>query len=157
MPYYQTIDLVSGQRGRSHSSDRPPENAAALAEVLRDLRESEDMIPVALPHDEEHSLSARFWGKCLIATVWLGTQPQGLIAVAWHSRCGATVWRVLHECTEEPLVVKAAHCPPEPWIAVLSTGSIPQYLPVDLGWAWVRVRKEQSGVSAEEVNRAART
>lgn len=43
--------------------------------------------------------------------------PLVTFGVAAHSRCGARLWRTMHEGRE--LATSGSPCPPEPWIAVI--------------------------------------
>ena len=63
--------------------------------------------------------------KCLLASVHSPEEagsrlPLVTIGVAAHSRCGASIWRLL---TEVPARIDAGPCPREPWCAArLETG-----------------------------------
>ncbi|MCC6775662.1 MAG: hypothetical protein IT537_03340 [Hyphomicrobiales bacterium] len=56
--------------------------------------------PVAIPGCAGYSLTGRVSGHCMVASVWQNGPPSSLllsIGVAGRERCGAAVWRTLHQ------------------------------------------------------------
>jgi hypothetical protein len=58
-------------------------------------------------------------GRCLVATVY-GPSGAAIVTmgVATHSRCGARLWRSLHDSATGALATDDWECPAEPWCAV---------------------------------------
>ena len=96
-------------------------------------------------------------GRCARATVaTIDTEdPIITFGIATHSRCGARLWRELHE-TVMPVQTVADEWPVEPWCAVRLDPGATLYMPphpllpvlADLercvAWAWMEMRNAQS-------------
>lgn len=101
-------------------------------------------------------------GRCIAVTVWgptlsrdavadapSGPVPIAEVGIAVHSRCGARLWRSLHDLAERtgaPVATDRHRCPPEPWVAALLYPSGMIYrdavhwlgdLECRLAWAWL--------------------
>lgn len=121
------ITLTTGHSRRSWRREVGDDTIALLQPLLADVLAGRQ---VAVPGDVgDYTLSASGAGRCLIATVWGppvaeagGARPPVVtLGVAGHSRCGATLWRLLHDSPRPPAVMPEmaiTRCPPEPWCAV---------------------------------------
>lgn len=91
-------------------------------------------------------------GRCLVATVHgPDDAPILTIGVATHSRCGARLWRSLHETALGALATDDTPCPPEPWCAArLEPGAVLH--PMAMAWlgdferclAWAAVLRRET-------------
>lgn len=117
-------------------SDRSEIADAALAVVgeLLDaaLLTAPDAVPIPATDCALRVTSA---GRCLVATVH---GPDGApivtLGVATHSRCGARLWRELHETATGPIATSPDECPAEPWCAVRLEPGVVQHMSA-MQWA----------------------
>lgn len=103
----------------------------AVVAALRPLIEevvSGRTVPIPVPG---YSITGRTSGedgagRCLSVIVWgerLQPEPICTIGIAAHSRCGARLWRKLHEVTTRPAVTDPGRQPTALWVAAaLQTG-----------------------------------
>jgi hypothetical protein len=86
-------------------------------------------------------------GKCLLVTAYDAPSGVPLVAfgIAPHSRCGAPLWRRLHD-RALPSKTDPEQCPIEPWLAVRMEIGIAEHLEATnwlgdwercLAWAWL--------------------
>ena len=153
MTYIRHVTLTTG-----HTRDSLPgevsDDVLATVGVMIDRIVADDTETVPIPGFPGYSLGGKASSKCLAATVWADGPPSEVIAtigVATHSRCGATLWRGLHDWGTAPVVTDPDRCPPEPWVAAALEGPIAQHPGATtwlgdfercLAWAWVvRQRK----------------
>lgn len=154
------ITLTTGHSRYSYRSEVSDQAVA----VCRDLIDRIDRITsgavaesVQIPGVGGYYLSGRASGRCLVGTVWSGRHAPSIndpaipapictIGVASHSRCGAALWRMLHQHGETPVVTDADQCPPEPWVAVALDAGIIEHQDAAhwlgdfercLAWAWI--------------------
>lgn len=119
--------------------------------VCRDLieRATADGEP-AIP-GQAATMTATIAGRCLLVTVWARDDhaPLVTIGIAEHSRCGAPLWRRLHDDQRGsmPSLKTDRDCvPPEPWCAARLEIGIAAHLDEGywlgdfehcLAWAWL--------------------
>lgn len=122
--YVLHVTLTTGHRRRSLRSEVRDEVLAVLRPLLERALAGEY---VAVPGvGTGYTMRGARYGRCCTVTVYA---PQGetarpqpvpvlTIGVAGHSRCGARLWRSLHESAAiVPTVTSPDQTPPEPWVA----------------------------------------
>lgn len=108
--YIQHVTLTTGHTRQSWRHEISPEAMT----VARDLiSRPESIVPVLVP---ETRLRWSAQARCAIGTLYTLDAPLVTFGVAEHSRCGARLWRMLHE-HQIHTATSAEHCPPEPWCA----------------------------------------
>lgn len=144
-PRYLThVTLTSGHERISPRSEVGDDLVAALQPVLRRALAG-DHAPV--PGQPGYTMTGGVHGRCCMVTLWgvvrdtVGPErvPVMHVGVAAHSRCGAHLWRRLHEREDLPTSTDPERCPPEPWCAdLLDVGA--GLLPAALEWTgdWSR-------------------
>jgi hypothetical protein len=144
--YILHITLDTGHTRRSPRAEVDDVAIAAVQDGLdRALAGGRPLIPGG-----DCTMTATAAGKCLIATAWSGgAAPLVTVGVAAHSRCGARLWRALHEergAAMPRLATAGNPCPQEPWCAArleIGLASEPRaaYWLADwervLAWAWL--------------------
>src|SRR5690606_15382947 len=97
------------------------------------------------PNPDLYRMTAGRSSRCLHAAVWQGETILVSIGVAAHSRCGASLWRMMHD-SPYPLATSAEDRPPEPWIAARIEAGLALYpeaanwlgdMERCLAWAWI--------------------
>lgn len=128
--FIRHVTLTTGHTRDSTPDEITPAALEAVTHLLTAcIAEPERTQPI--PHVGPYSLSARRSGKCLTAIVWADGPPSESIAtigVATHSRCGATLWRALHQYGTLAVKTDPARCPPEPWVAAALEAGIARHL-----------------------------
>lgn len=107
-------------------------------------------------------------GRCISLTIWApplsrlafphadesARVPLTEIGIASHSRCGAVLWRSLHDAAGRigiPVRTDSDTCPPEPWVAALLYHGAAIYTDAMhwlgdfercLAWAWVGIKHD---------------
>lgn len=120
--YVLHITLTSGHRRRSFRSEVSGHAIGFLRPLLERAIGGER---VKIPKFPGYTITAAEHGRCLILTLWgdageaeLEAVPILTTGVAGHSRCGAHLWRILHEPVPgPPLATSAEETPPAPWVA----------------------------------------
>lgn len=157
--YIEHVTLTTGHTRRSPRSEVSDEVVAMLRPLLdRALRGEHVAIPGAVP---ACTMTGGVHGRCCAVTVWSqdpvsgGTArpqpvPIATVGVAEHSRCGAYLWRHLHETAQPPqqLATRPDQVPPEPWCAArLEVGAalVPEAmewlgdLERCIAWTWLEI------------------
>jgi len=117
--YIHHVTTTTGHTRRSYRSEVDADLMPRLRELLDAALMGEADLPVPDPDRRaRYRLRATAQGRCMVATAYLvyGAQqsksrmriPLVSFGVSGHSRCGAALWRSLHQ----------GPCPPEPWCAV---------------------------------------
>lgn len=117
--YILHVTTNTGHRRRSFRS----EVADSVVNTLRPLVERAIAGErVEIPQLDGYTMTAERHGWCLLVTLW-GRSPSSddplpilTTGVAPRSRCGARLWRRLHE-TATPLATGTDWTPPPPWVA----------------------------------------
>lgn len=158
--YIRHITLTTGHSRDSYRSEVSDAAVAVCRDLIARITAGAVAEPVQIPGVGEYYLSGRASGRCLLATVWSGRHAPSLhdpavpaplctIGIASHSRCGASLWQMLHQHGETPVVTDPNRCPPEPWVAVaLDAGIIEHQATAHwlgdfercLAWAWCSQR-----------------
>lgn len=155
MTYLHHITLDTGHVYRAPRAGMDARAMALATRLLSDaLADGTGEEHVAIPYvTAGYTLTAAAAGRCLTILIW-GPQPGGKIlplvtlGVATHSRCGARLWRVMHE-DRDGLATDGQPTPPEPWLAArLEQGILAHPDALDwladleqgLAWAWVEMR-----------------
>ena len=144
------VTLTTGHARDSLAGEVSPSALARAQAIIVGFASGEVSEPT--PVMPGYSVTGRASGRCLVATVYADGPPSELVAtigVATHSRCGASLWRNLHQWGRTPVVTDPTRCPPEPWVAVaLDEGAAPHEDAMHwlgdfercLAWAWVSAR-----------------
>lgn len=162
--YIRRITLTTGHVRDSYRTEVGPGIVEALRPLIeRALTGEHVQIPGVQP---VHTITGGAHGRCVSLTVWapplsplafpaardVADRPVPIveIGIAPHSRCGAVLWRSLHEMGERfggGVATDPERCPPEPWVAALLYGPLAEiYLDSMewlgdfercLAWAWV--------------------
>ena len=159
--FVRHITLTTGHVRDSLPDEVPNDTRARLLPLIERALTGEHT-PVPSP-DVPITLTGGAHGRCVSLTVWgpplsriafpdadeSAPSPIVEVGIAPHSRCGAVLWRALHD-TAARLNIEVrtdiARCPPEPWVAALLYPGISVYpeaahwlgdLERCLAWAWV--------------------
>lgn len=157
--YLHHVTLTTGHSRRSYEAEvGEPAIAACSASLAVCLAAAGARSKLAADLDDEmlrYDLTAAAQGRCLVATVWLGSAPLCTIGVAGHGRCGAQLWRSMHERSSGTVLATRADAPPQaPWCgARLDAGIALDPGAVDwlgdyercLAWAWLRMLESRRG------------
>ena len=109
---------------------------------------------VPIPGRAGYSISGRSsgeegTGRCLSVIVWAERpqlEPICTIGIAAHSRCGARLWRSLHEVATLPAATDPGRQPPAPWVAAALQSGLDRHLEAAswlgdfercLAWTWI--------------------
>lgn len=159
MTYIEHITLTTGHTRRSERAEVDAAVIATLQPLLAEAMHGHVVVPGLGTDSLRLTLTGSQEGRCSVWTVWAwlpeGRAPVVTLGVAFHSRCGAQLWRLLHEDAEWTgieLQTDPERCPPEPWIgARLDIGSavMPAEVMLRLGdfercvaWALAEERRE---------------
>ena len=125
--YIEHITLDTGDTRRSPRDEVDDVSIAALQDGLGAALAGDR---VGIPGMDGYTMTATASGRCLMATVFgppirgdKGTcddVPMLTLGIASHSRCGAALWRIMHQDRTDPMpALKTAGqpCPDEPWLA----------------------------------------
>lgn len=130
--YFEHVTLTTGDRRRSPRSevaDQVIEGLQPMIEAIEQAGAETPMIP--LPGVPGYSVSGRADSRCLVATVYADGPPSELLAsigIALHSRCGASLWRNLHQWGQLGVVTDPEAPPPEPWVAAALDEGAPNHV-----------------------------
>ncbi|WP_458789296.1 hypothetical protein [Adonisia turfae] len=126
--------------------------------IVAELRPLIDAIvagkTVPIPGLEGYSISGRSSGedgagRCLSVIVWAErpeVEPICTIGIAAHSRCGARLWRSLHEVATLPAATDPGRQPAAPWVAAALQAGLDRHLEAAswlgdfercLAWTWI--------------------
>ena len=151
MTYLHHVTLTTGHVRRSTrdeiAEDVRPQIAALLAAALDG---QEPVIPGAEPPGctlrvIDDGTTRRCCTVEVLAPYPEQTEVIVTVGIAGHSRCGAALWRHLHDGHDD-LVTAGEPCPPEPWCAVRLEVGLALYpeaaewlgdLERCLAWAWL--------------------
>ena len=120
--YLHHITLTTGHRRRSYLSEVNEQAITVAGDLLR--RSLDSSLRVAMPETVQPrcSISATPHGACLMITVW-GPDGEPLVTfgVAPRSRCGASLWRALHDMPDGMTTLKTSPDDPpgDPWCGVV--------------------------------------
>lgn len=120
--YLHHVTLTTGHVRRSARSEVDDGVVDTCAALLRDaISGGEPLLPAI---DPPVTMTATAEGRCVAVTIWAADESRGrapllTIGIAAKSRCGAPLWRLLHQHAHPaiPIKTKAEECPPEPWCA----------------------------------------
>lgn len=135
MTYIQHIDLGTGYASRVARAD-------VSAEALREAGELVTDMLRGVPRTwRGYRLTAIATGRCMSVTIARGGSVDARIGVATHSRCAASLWRLLTEVERRCPTLRAER-PRQPWVATDMAIDMPDYQAVDalapaLAWAWL--------------------
>ncbi len=128
--YIYHVTLLTGDTRQSWRHEVDPKVMPVASAMLDRALAGER---VAIAGVEGYEITAAAGGRCCLVTAWRGDTPLVTIGIAARSRCGAELWRRLHEDPWTPLATSAAQCPPEPWCAAqIQPGLVPFML--DAHW-----------------------
>lgn len=150
VPWLEHINLTTGHSRRSYADEVSEAALIACRDLLLRMNgDPAELLPIT---NTGYSLSGYTkTSRCLtVSIVREPAKPIVLMAVAGHSRCGAKVWRELHDYADEwrlPYVTDRNRPAPEPWCAALldaaaateppdglmMLGNLERYL----AWAWL--------------------
>jgi len=127
--YIHHVTTTTGHVRRSYRDEVDADLMPRLRELLDAALAGEADLPVPDPdRSASYRLRATGQGRCMVATTYVvyGAPrsksrmrvPLVTFCVAGHSRCGAALWRQLHQGPTAP------PCPPEPWCAAQLLDSI---------------------------------
>lgn len=148
---------VTLQTGHTRKSPRS-EVADEVVEMLRPLLERAlrgERVPI--PGQPGYTMTGGAQGRCCMVTVSGQVRdtarpepvPVVSIGVAAHSRCGAYLWRLLHERADLRYATDPGRVPPEPWVADridVGAALLPEAmhwtgdLSRCLAWTWIELR-----------------
>lgn len=143
--YLYHVTLTSGRVQQSPRSEVGDDVIAMLRPLLTRALRGED---VPVPHMPGYTVRGGVHGRCCLVTLFRAEaetrgedgrplQPPVLsIGVAPHSRCGAYLWRAMHQPLvpqAPPLATDPDAVPAEPWCAdLIEIGAVLH--PLDLSW-----------------------
>lgn len=153
--YIHHVTLGTGDVRRSPRSDVADGVVAALRPLL-DRALAGEHAPV--PGQPGYTMTGGVHGRCCMVTVWrvvpdtVGPErvPVLSVGVGAHSRCGAYLWRAMHERADLTYATDPARCPPEPWCADRLDVGAAVYrealgwtgdLARCIAWAWIEMRE----------------
>jgi hypothetical protein len=118
--YIRHITLTTGHSRDSHREEVSEEALAVCRDLLARVAAGVIAESIPIPGLPTYYLQARSTGRCATLTVYAQGEHEPLltIGIATHSRCGAILWRALHQFGSAPVVTDPTRCPPEPWVAV---------------------------------------
>lgn len=120
-PYLHHVTLQTGHTRRSPRSEVADGVVAQLRPLL-ELALTGEHAPLWTPG---YTITGTRHGPCATVTLWAqhteGGPPEPVpvvtIGIAGHSRCGAHLWRALHERGDGAYATDPERVPPEPWVA----------------------------------------
>lgn len=101
MTYIRHITLATCHARDSYRSEVDDSVIASLQDIIAQMEakgRTGDTMPI--PGPPGYSLSGQIGGRCMVVSVWADGPPSELllsIGIAAHERCGAAVWRTLHQ------------------------------------------------------------
>lgn len=149
--YIRHVTLTTGHARDCYRSEVTDDAIALCAGLIATFAAGKVSEPVAIPRVGPYSISGRGGGKCMVASVWSNGPPSELvvsIGVAEHERCGATIWRTLHQVSQLPPATDVERQPRAPWCGVLLEPAIMHHMDAMewlgdfercLAWAWIEM------------------
>jgi len=154
MRYIEHVTLTTGDSRRSERGEVAGIRLDGARALIARLGETPDStVPIA--EQPGYSVGGRGQGRCLVATVWADGPTSEIIAsigIAAHNRCGAVVWRALHQYGRLPVVTDPDSQPQPPWCAAALEIGILRHMDASewlgdfercLAWAWIRTLEER--------------
>ncbi len=114
--FVRHVTLQTGHTRQSWRHEVDPE-VLPLASALLERALAGERVPI--PGADGCEMTAASAGRCCLVTAWRGDAPLVTTGIAAHSRCGAELWRRLHDAPWTPLATAGTARPPEPWCAAL--------------------------------------
>jgi hypothetical protein len=123
--WLEHVTITTGHSRRSYLDEVSDEALALCRRLIEQLRSADpyDVPILRTPYELPGYVLTGYVrrGRCLIVTI-AADEPVVTMAVGAHSRCGARVWREIHQYADEwelPYVTDRDRPPPEPWCAAL--------------------------------------
>src|SRR5690606_23154071 len=119
--WLEHVTLTTGHSRRSSLDEVPDEALALCRRLIEQLRSGDPAARVPILRTPYALTGYARTGRCLTVTI-AADEPVVLMAVGGHSKCGARVWREIHQYADErelPYVTDRCRPPPEPWCAAL--------------------------------------
>lgn len=119
------VTLTSGDLRRSPLSEVSPDTIAILGPLIEQALCGQHAL---IPGQPSYTMTGGASSRCAMITLWrivpdtTGERiPVLHVGIAGHSRCGAALWRRMHELagTRLPIVASPDHQPVTPWCADL--------------------------------------
>lgn len=146
--YIRHITLNTAASRDVHRDEIYPGTLTICGELIAQFPADEPGGIVPLPRCPGLSISGQTGGRCLTVTVFADGPPRALlqsIGIAAHQRCGAAVWRTLHEVSSLAITDQDRQ-PQAPWCATLTAPAYEQIVRPNpllhammqaLAWAWL--------------------
>ena len=112
--YLYHVTLQTGHSRKSYRSEVSDDAIAFCRELLKRIDSGER---VEIPPGG-YFLSGRLGGKCASFSVYAGSELLVAFGVAENERCGAALWRGLHNTEGLPTTTKPEQQPRAPWCGV---------------------------------------
>lgn len=127
--YLWHTTLQTGDSRKSYRSEVADDVIPHLREWLHRMQEGErvEILP-------GYWCSGRISGRCATFSVFAGTELILAFGVAEHARCGAALWRGLHNAEGLPWKTDPETQPQAPWIGVALTDAFHAH---PGAWDWV--------------------
>jgi len=119
--WLEHVTLTTGHSRRSYLDEVSDEALALCRRLIEHLRSGDPAARVPILRTPYVLTGYARTGRCLTVTI-AADEPVVLMAVGVHSKCGARVWREIHQYADEwelPYVTDRDRPPPEPWCAAL--------------------------------------
>ncbi len=121
--YIHHVTLLTGDTRQSWRHEVDPDVMPVASGMLDRALAGERAAIAGL---EGYEITAAAAGGCCLVTAWRGAAPLVTFGISVRSRCGADLWRRLHEDPWTPLATDAQQRPPVPWCAaLLQPGIVP--------------------------------
>lgn len=127
--YLYHVTLQTGHSRKSYRSEVSDEAIAFCRDLLNKMQSGER---VEIPPGG-YFCSARISGHCATFSVFAGTTLLLAFGVVEHERCGAELWRGLHNVEGLPATTDPESQPRAPWIGVALAEGLTMY-PQTSGW-----------------------
>jgi hypothetical protein len=128
--YLYHVTLQTGDSRKRYRSEVDDDIIALCRKLIAKMRDGER---VEIPRMTGYFVSARLGGKCATFSVYAGTELLVAFGVAENERCGAQLWRGLHNSEGLPTKTDPERQPGAPWIGVALTDALHQH-PDAWGW-----------------------
>lgn len=119
--WLEHVTLTTGHSRRSYLDEVSDEALALCRRLIEQLRSGDPAARVPILRTPYALTGYARTGRCLTVTI-AADEPVVTMAVGGHSKCGARVWREIHQYADEwelPYVTDRDRPPPEPWCAAL--------------------------------------
>lgn len=149
--YIHHVTLTTGHVRQSWRHEIDPDVMPTVVRLLAEARAGDRPIMPGLTPETRLRWSSGST-RCGMGTLYALGVPVLTFGVALHSRCGAHLWRLMHDIDPPgELATSPDECPPEPWCAARIEPGIalidPAHLPDLMGaiadlerciaWAWL--------------------